>query len=142
MACWPYWTSHGPTLNGALLGLFFLSLAQGWLFVLVCFVFHVEISYTLVPPPLLLLLLESSRWVKVHRHGLILWCKSWWILNNFVIKNLIKSKLVFLEKLGQGLHAPKKPLTRGISCRWFHNLLNLRWERYPILNHFYHKRLI
>jgi len=142
MACWPYWTSHGPTLKGALLGLFHSGLAEGCLLVLVCFVFHVEISYTLVPLPLLLLLLESSRWVKVHRHGLIMWCKSWWILNNFVIKILIKSKLNFLEKLGQSCHATKKSLTSGISCRWFHNFLNLRWKRCPILNHFYHKKLI
>jgi hypothetical protein len=142
MACWPYWTSHGPRLKGALLGLFRLSLAEGSLFVLVCFVLHVEISYTLVSPPLLFLPLESSRWVEVCRHGLIMWCKSWWILNNFFIKNLIKSKLNFLEKLGQGLHGTKKTLTSGISCRWFHNFLNLRWKRYPILNHFYHKKSI
>ncbi len=61
-----------------------------------CF-FHIEISETMAPLVVQLVPLESSQWV--HYQGHDLQCKSYQILNNFVIENSITSKAKNLGKL-------------------------------------------
>ncbi len=61
-----------------------------------CF-FHIEISETMAPLVVQLVPLESSQWV--HYQGHYLLCKSYQILNNFIIENSITSKAKNLGEL-------------------------------------------
>ncbi len=67
------------------------------------FVSHVEITQTIGPLFILLVVYRSPWWVRVCIQVVLLcldlqW-KSYWILSNIFIENLIKSKLKFLVKL-------------------------------------------
>jgi hypothetical protein len=44
----------------------------------------------------------SKRCFEVVSKGLGIWCKSFWIFNNIIIENPIKSKLTYETKLGSG----------------------------------------
>jgi hypothetical protein len=84
-----------------------LSLKQGSLFCFVLF-YHVEVSKTTMFHAVLLVALESSQWVKVHRLGLRLFVAIVWkllIIEPFLNENQINC-LVLLESL-QGVRFNK-----------------------------------
>jgi glycerol-3-phosphate acyltransferase PlsY len=59
-------------------------------------------------------------WTKVICWCLDLWCKNYWILNNFVTKISTKSKK---GKLVHTLSIVRYPFMNEISWRWFYNFL-------------------
>jgi hypothetical protein len=72
-------------------------------------IWHVEISQTQCPPPpppyMLLVSLESSQWVRVHRHGLAVFRLQWKVIEYQTIlsKKCNKIKTKYFREMGQAL---------------------------------------
>lgn len=106
----------------------------------VWFVCHGEISQATVHLTMFLVPLENFGWMNwgASRWFLDLEYKNYWI---FFIENSIKLKVKMLEKLMQAFCIIRKDLVK-INLKVILQVLDLRWSRYWILNHFYDKKSI